>query len=176
MGKRKSRPTRAAKRGGAKKAPKRGRAAKRTTRKTAARRATKARGKARKPARAAARRKPPRGKKAARRRQLPGGDDRGQTVSLLRDVTEHHETGPAASAGDIDADWQRAQSSGEEAVGGSVSTPDQDRVDDIGHALGVEQPTEAPLRPTEEILEERDRRYWDLERRAEKRADRRHEP
>jgi hypothetical protein len=112
----------------------------------------------------------------ARRREIDGADDRGQTVSLLRDVTEHHETGPAASAGDIDADWQRAQSSGEEAVGGSVSTPDQDRVDEIGHALGVEQPAEAPLRPTEEILEERDRRYWDLERRAEKRADRRREP
>lgn len=178
MGKRKTRPTRAAKRGGAKKAAKRGGAAKRATRKTTAKRATRARGEAKKPARAAARRKPPRGKKAAgpRRREPQGSDDRGQTVSLLRDVTEHHETGPAATAGDIDADWQRAQSSGEETVGGSVSTPDQDRVDDIGHALGVEQPTEAPLRPTEEILEERDRRYWDLERRAEKRADRRHEP
>ncbi len=76
----------------------------------------------------------------------------------------------------MDADWQRAESSGEETVGGSVSTPDQDRVDEIGHALGVEQPAEAPLRPTEEILEERDRRYWELERRAETRADRRQEP
>jgi hypothetical protein len=112
----------------------------------------------------------------ATRRGREGGEDRGQTVGLLHDLAEHHETGPAASAGDIDADWQRAQSSGEEAVGGSVSTPDQDRVDEIGHALGVEQPAEAPLRPTEEILEERDRRYWDLERRAEKRADRRREP
>jgi hypothetical protein len=80
------------------------------------------------------------------------------------------------SAGDIDADWQRAESSGEEAAGGSVSTPDQDRVDDIGHALGVEQPAEAPLRSSEEILEERDRRYWDLERRAGRKADQRREP
>ena len=61
-------------------------------------------------------------------------------------MSEHHETGPAATAGDIDADWQRAQSSGEEAVGGSVSTPDQDIVDEIGHALGVEQPRRAPAR------------------------------
>jgi hypothetical protein len=97
-------------------------------------------------------------------------------VGLLREVLEHHETGPAATAGDLDADWQRAQSSGEEAAGGSVSTPDQDRVDDIGHALGVEQPSAAPLRTTEEILEERDQRYWELERRAERKATKRGEP
>jgi len=71
----------------------------------------------------------------ATRRGREGGEDQGRTVGLLREVLEHHETGPAASAGDLDADWQRAQSSGEEAAGGSVSTPDQDRVDDIGHAL-----------------------------------------
>jgi hypothetical protein len=57
-----------------------------------------------------------------------------------------------------------------------VSTPDQDRVDDIGHALGVEQPAQAPRRSSEEILEERDRRYWDLERRAGRKADKRRDP
>jgi hypothetical protein len=91
-------------------------------------------------------------------------------------MVEHHETGPAASAGDMDADWQRAQSSGEEAVGGSVSTPDQDVVDEIGHALGVEQPMQAPLRTSGEILEDRDRRYWDFERRADRKAVKRREP
>ncbi len=91
-------------------------------------------------------------------------------------MLEHHETGPAATAGDLDADWQRAESSGEEAVGGSVSTPDQDRVDEIGHALGVEQPSAAPLRSSEEMLEDRDRRYWELERRAQDKASKRGEP
>ena len=112
----------------------------------------------------------------ATRRGREGGEDRGQTVGLLHDLTEHHETGPAASAGDIDADWQRAQSSGEEAVGGSVSTPGQDVVDEIGHALGVEQASEAPLRTTEEILTDRDQRYWELERRASRKAAKRQEP
>jgi hypothetical protein len=117
------------------------------------------------------------GKRSAiTRRGRDGSEERGRTVALLREVTEHHETGPAASAGDVDADWQRAQSSGEEAAGGSVSTPDQDRVDDIGHALGVEQPAEAPLRTSEEILEERDRRYWEFERRAGRKSDQRREP
>src|SRR5436189_37665 len=82
----------------------------------------------------------------------------------------------AASAGDVDADWQRAESSGEEAAGGSVSTPGQDRVDEIGHALGVEQSSQAPLRTSGEILGDRDQRYWDLERRASRKADKRREP
>ncbi|MGH7299985.1 MAG: DUF6335 family protein, partial [Candidatus Rokuibacteriota bacterium] len=110
------------------------------------------------------------------RRRREGGEARGRTADLVRDLAERHETGPAASAGDLDADWQRAQSSGEEAVGGSVATPDQDVVDDIGHALGVEQPMQAPLRTSEEILEDRDQRYWDFERRAARKAVERREP
>ncbi|HSE06987.1 MAG TPA: DUF6335 family protein [Methylomirabilota bacterium] len=118
----------------------------------------------------------PRKRTPATRRSRMGGEDTARTVSLLRDVIEHHETGPAVSAGDVDADWQRAQSSGEEAAGGSVATPDQDRVDEIGHALGVEQPSTAPLRTSEEILGDRDRRYWELERRAQRKSARRREP
>ena len=127
---------------------------------------------------APARRAKRRGRKrtTATRRGREGAEDQGRTVGLLREVLEHHETGPAASAGDLDADWQRAQSSGEEAAGGSVSTPDQDRVDEIGHALGVEQPSQAPLRTSGEILGDRDQRYWDLERRASRKADKRREP
>jgi hypothetical protein len=153
---------------------------KRKARRTKAKRtkptAKKARAPMKKRGRAAGAKSRGRKRTAATRRSREGGEERGRTVGLLHDIIEHHETGPAASAGDLDADWQRAQSSGEEAVGGSVSTPDQDRVDDIGHALGVEQPAQAPLRTTEEILEERDRRYWDLERRADRKATRRREP
>jgi len=145
---------------------------KRTSAKTAKKTAKKKGGAA--PARRAKRRG--RKRTTATRRGREGAEDQGRTVGLLREVLEHHETGPAASAGDLDADWQRAQSSGEEAAGGSVSTPDQDRVDEIGHALGVEQPSTAPLRTTEEILAERDRRYWELEHRAQRKAAKRGEP
>lgn len=82
----------------------------------------------------------------------------------------HLDSSPVLSGGDVDADWERAASVGEEGVGGSVATPDQDVVDEIGRALGVEQPLDAPLRPTQEILDERDRRHWELERRAERRT------
>ena len=106
-----------------------------------------------------------------RRRPSPGLEDRGGIVALLDEVIAHHETGPAASGGDLDADWQRAQSSGEETVGGSAATPDQDIVDEIGHALGVEQSLDSPVITSGEILEARHRHYWHLERLAAEREE-----
>src|SRR5262245_38097413 len=47
---------------------------------------------------------------------------------------------------------------GDETPGGSAPTPDQDRVDDIGRAYGVQEADSGALRPTSEILDERDRR------------------
>ena len=79
-------------------------------------------------------------------------------------------TGPSLTGGDVDADWSRADSVGEEAVGGSVATPDQDVVDEIGRALGVEQPSDAEVVTSDEILHRRDRLRWHLERDAEERA------
>jgi hypothetical protein len=73
-------------------------------------------------------------------------------------------TSPKLSGGDVDADWRRAASVGEEAVGGSVATPDQDRVDELGAALGVPRAPDEEVRTSAEILAERDRRRWDQER------------
>src|SRR5262245_2481692 len=50
----------------------------------------------------------------------------------------HTETGPDLTAGDIDADWDEAYADGDEAPGGDNPTPDQDVVEEIGRALGVE--------------------------------------
>ena len=73
-------------------------------------------------------------------------------------------TSPKLSGGDVDTDWRRAASVGEEAVGGSVATPDQDRVDELGAALGVPRASDEEVRTSAEILDERDRRRWDHER------------
>lgn len=81
----------------------------------------------------------------------------------LHEREEHHEVTPVLTGGDVDADWARAESSGEEAVGGSEPTPDQDVVDELARALGVEQDADAEFRTTDEILRDRDRRRWDLE-------------
>lgn len=93
-------------------------------------------------------------------------DDREEPVGLMREVVAHTETSPRLTGGDLDADWQAAYSTGEESVGGSVATPDQDVVDEIGRALGVEQEIDAPVRASTEILDARDRLRWHLERDA----------
>ena len=91
------------------------------------------------------------------------GRDRGHLVELVDELEVLHGVSPALSGGDVDADWARAESSGEEAVGGSEPTPDQDVVDELARALGVEQESEAELRTADEILRERDRLRWRLE-------------
>lgn len=93
-------------------------------------------------------------------------EGREELGGLAHDVAVHTETSPRLTGGDVDADWMAAYSSGEESVGGSVATPDQDIVDEIGRALGVEQEADAPVRTSDEILRERDRFRWHLERDA----------
>lgn len=73
------------------------------------------------------------------------------------------DTSPRLTGGDVDADWQRAHLVGEEAPGGSVATPDQDRVDEIGSALGVPRSPDEEVRASSEILDERDRHRWEQE-------------
>ncbi len=53
-------------------------------------------------------------------------------------LATHTGSGPAITAGDVDANWEAAESVGDEAPGGDNPTPDQDVVDEIGRALGVE--------------------------------------
>lgn len=80
-----------------------------------------------------------------------------------KDAADFTATSPTLTGGDVDADWKRAAGVGEEAVGGSVATPDQDRVDDIGDAFGVPRAPDDDVRTSAEILEERDRYRWEEE-------------
>ncbi len=68
---------------------------------------------------------------------------------------------PALSGGDVDAAWDRADMSGEETVGGSVATPDQDRVDAIGTAAGLTYQDDEPLN-FEGKMRQRDEERWEL--------------
>jgi hypothetical protein len=77
-------------------------------------------------------------------------------------LREHTETGPALTGGDVDANWEMAYSSGDEAPGGDNPTPDQDVVEEVGRALGVEYQDNEELRGAEK-LEERDRHRWELD-------------
>ena len=70
--------------------------------------------------------------------------------------------GPALTSGDVDADWESAEAVGDEAPGGDNPTPDQDVVDDIGRALGVEYEDDEELQGGAEIAN-RDRNRWELD-------------
>jgi hypothetical protein len=81
---------------------------------------------------------------------------------LLQHIKERTETSPAITAGDVDADWQLAYSSGDEAPGGDNPTPDQDIVDEIGEALGVNYEDGEELKGAAKI-EDRDKHRWELD-------------
>ena len=83
-------------------------------------------------------------------------------AELNQRFREHTSTGPAMTAGDVDADWESAESVGDEAPGGDNPTPDQDVVDEIGKALGVEYDDDEELQGGDEITE-RDRNRWELD-------------
>jgi hypothetical protein len=81
----------------------------------------------------------------------------------LQDAKEDHtETSPVLTGGDVDADWQDAYSVGDEAPGGDNPTPDQDRVDDIGKALGVTYDDNEELKASDKIAD-RDKHRWELD-------------
>ena len=81
----------------------------------------------------------------------------------LRDrYAEHTETSPALTGGDVDADWESAYSVGDEAPGGDNPTPDQDLVDDIGRAVGIEYQDNEELKGEAKIIK-RDRNRWELD-------------
>jgi len=81
---------------------------------------------------------------------------------LKATLARHTETSPTLTAGDLDARWEDAYALGDEAPGGDNPTPGQDRVDDIGKALGVVYEDAEELRASDKVAE-RDRHRWELD-------------
>jgi hypothetical protein len=100
----------------------------------------------------------------------PSTLDRDRTASAARtghrrmheQANEHTETDAIMAGGDVDADSHSAYHVGDEAPGGDNPTPDQDIVDEIGRAVGLEYQDNEQLRG-EEKLAERDRHRWELD-------------
>ncbi len=84
------------------------------------------------------------------------------THPLFEELSLYTSTSPRLSGGDVDAAWYQADSVGEEAVGGSVATPDQNIVDELGAAVGLEMDNLTYLH-TREIIEQRDDKRWELD-------------
>jgi len=74
----------------------------------------------------------------------------------------HTSTGPAMTGGDVDANWEDAETVGDEAPGGDSPTPDQDIVEEIGQAMGIVYDDDQELQGGEELAE-RDRHRWELD-------------
>src|SRR5262245_39707031 len=66
------------------------------------------------------------------------------------------------TGGDVDADMESAYFTGDETPGGDNPTPDQNDVDEIGHAVGLEYQDNEELKSTDKI-DERDKHRWDNE-------------
>ena len=81
---------------------------------------------------------------------------------VLATIDRYAETSPEMTAGDVDAKWQDAYAEGDEAPGGDNPTPDQNRVDLIGKALGVEYADDEELEGGEELAD-RDEHRWELD-------------
>lgn len=81
---------------------------------------------------------------------------------MKNQLREHTESSPALTGGDVDADWAAAYAVGDEAPGGDNPTPDQDVVEEIGRALGVEYQDNEELRASDKIIE-RDRHRWEYD-------------
>ena len=94
-----------------------------------------------------------------------------ESSDLPQEITESYGTGVHESSiasisdatltgGDVDANLLDADAVGDEAVGGTAPTPDQDIVDELGAAVGLEMSDSESLGTTE-ILEARDDRRWE---------------
>ncbi len=85
----------------------------------------------------------------------------GGRQKLEEKLNEHNGMDPTLSGGDVDAAWEDSNMSGEESVGGSVSTPDQDVVDELGEAAGLTYKDYEELDYDKKVLS-RDRERWEL--------------
>jgi hypothetical protein len=83
-------------------------------------------------------------------------------AELAEERADHASLTPAITGGDVDVDVEKAYFSGDEAPGGDNPTPDQDVVDDIGRALGVEYQDNEELRASDKVAA-RDRHRWELD-------------
>ncbi len=97
------------------------------------------------------------------RSQLEGVTDRdtglGRTLHHLIDSAS---PGASPTGGDIDIDQYQAAVSGEEAIGGTTPTPDQNVVEDLAVSAGIALPDSHPLHVSE-MLEHRDSHRWEFD-------------
>jgi Family of unknown function (DUF6335) len=78
----------------------------------------------------------------------------------LPETSPEYPDSPELIHGDAEAYWQ--DTVGDEAVGGTAAIPEQDVTEELEAAVGLEMDDKAFLR-TQDILEQRDDRRWELD-------------
>jgi uncharacterized protein DUF6335 len=91
-----------------------------------------------------------------------GSSARTGRAELDQSRRDHRTMTPEIAGGDVDVDVEDAYFTGEEAPGGDNPTPDQDVVDDIGKALGVEYADNEELKASDKVSQ-RDKHRWELD-------------
>ncbi len=81
---------------------------------------------------------------------------------LAQRLRENPNADPSLSGGDIDAQWDMAESQGDEAAGGSASTPEQNDVQEFAGAIGISYADDEELKVGEKERE-RDKKRWELD-------------
>ncbi len=96
-------------------------------------------------------------------REIPGYE--AEENRFYDDDHKYNEASSTLTGGDIDANYEQADAVGDQSVGGTAPTPDMDIVDNLGKAVGLEM-DDANFLHTNDILEQRDDRRWELEPRS----------
>jgi hypothetical protein len=91
-----------------------------------------------------------------------GSAARSGRAALSASLKQHTGMTPELTVGDVDANWENAYFSGEEAPGGDNPSPEENVVEDIGKALGVEYDDGETLQASDKITE-RDEHRWELD-------------
>jgi Family of unknown function (DUF6335) len=88
--------------------------------------------------------------------------DAGGVVDPQPDDSDCLQPQDLLTGGDRDTDPYPAEVFGEETIGGTTPTPDQNVVEDLAVSVGIETPDQGILH-TSEMLERRDARRWELD-------------
>jgi hypothetical protein len=89
-----------------------------------------------------------------------GQEDQSENVGAnIAAKQDHMAAGMPPSAGDPDVMQEQAKVVGEEAIGGTTPTPDQDNVDEVAAAVGINTQAEHPVRVTREMQRRDEQRY-----------------
>jgi hypothetical protein len=83
-------------------------------------------------------------------------------AELEQDRQVHGAMTRGITGGDVDVNLEQAYFSGDEAPGGDNPTPDQDVVEDIGRAIGIEYQDNEELRSGDKVAD-RDKHRWELD-------------